>query len=281
MSAYAKVEEVERTYSSRMKLPTERPPQLMPPIMLPAMLLLSLCCLSRMEMGREWKEVPGTREPWRPLSLLKSLPRPSMLTGFEGAWRPLSVLWLLALAACSCVVRLEVWVGGDARGVVMSIGEAIATLNRSNVVGGVRVTALRLSLLSSASSASSSGRNIRSSRSKDDAARELLSRRELWIDVVCQDGWWRCSFCGHRGVGIWRLDGLEAGVLTGGLSASDSLLEGDEAREGVGGVVVAADESRMAVSGEIKSTGRRLGRQLRKGPGLGTSRRITARKGCF
>lgn len=43
-------------------------------------------------------------------------------------------------------------------------------------------------------------------------------------------------------------------MLTSGLPATDSLFDGDEASEGVGGVV-AADESRMAVSGEIKSTG--------------------------
>lgn len=81
-------EEKEEAYSSRMKLPTERPPQLMPPIRLPARLLLSRLCWSRMEMGREWNEVPSAREPWRPLA--NSLPRRSrLLPGNEGcrsAW---------------------------------------------------------------------------------------------------------------------------------------------------------------------------------------------------
>jgi len=58
---------------------------------------------------------------------------------------------------------------------------------------------------------------------------------------------------GHGGAGVpwvWGAKGLEVGgVLTGGLSASDSLLVGDEANEGVGGVAADDDESRMAVSG--------------------------------
>jgi hypothetical protein len=45
--------EHEGTYSSRMKLPTERPPQLIPAMRLPAWLVLSRRPRSRMEMGRE------------------------------------------------------------------------------------------------------------------------------------------------------------------------------------------------------------------------------------
>lgn len=74
-------------------------------------------------MGREWNEEPSASEPWRP-SPLYSLPRLSIaMAGVREGWAALLLL-PPAPAACSCVVRLEVCVGGDARGVAMSMGDA-------------------------------------------------------------------------------------------------------------------------------------------------------------
>lgn len=73
-----------------------------------------------MEMGREWNELPMLIEPGRKLSGLNSLPRRSMLAmKFGGCVSPLR-----AFAACSWLVKLDVWFGGDARGVAMSMGDA-------------------------------------------------------------------------------------------------------------------------------------------------------------
>ena len=74
-------------------------------------------------MGREWKELPMLMEPWRRLSGLNSLPRRSMLAAKAGAWSPLR-----AFAACSWLVKLDVCVGGEARGVVISMGDAVEAI---------------------------------------------------------------------------------------------------------------------------------------------------------
>jgi hypothetical protein len=109
------------TYSSRMKLPTERPPQLMPAMRLPAWLVLSRRPRSRIEMGLEWNELPiMLMEPGRRLSGRNSLPRRSMLDMKVGGWAS----ELRAFAACNWLVRLDVWEGGEARGVEMLMGDA-------------------------------------------------------------------------------------------------------------------------------------------------------------
>ena len=212
----------------------------MPAMRLPARLVLSRRPRSRIEMGLEWYELPMAMEPLRRLSGLNSLPRRSMFAANGGAWW--SPCWGRALfAACSWLVRLDVWLGGDARGVAMSMGDAEEAMPPGNfeVVEGGNV------------SSSESGRKIRSSRSNS----------------KCFCGWlsWCCHWGAHESDDD---DGREEGVCARGLLLSE-VVEGDDASEGVGGVDGitsrdSADESRMAVSGENE-----LGQSvyLRKLPG--------------
>ncbi len=74
------------TYSSRMKLLTERPPQLMPAIMLPARLSRRGRPVSRLGLAMEMG-LALTKESWRPWPMAESSDGPVVMSTSEGRSR--------------------------------------------------------------------------------------------------------------------------------------------------------------------------------------------------
>lgn len=136
------------------------PPQLMPFIRLLARLLLSRLCLSFIEMGLLWKDVPNMLLKDSALRLPKWLPRLSCMKLMDGLCCGVCCDGV-SPSALSCDVRFDVWLGGERelnRGVAMSIGEAGPAMAPVCCDGEAANSGFGWS-------SSTSGMNIRSSKS--------------------------------------------------------------------------------------------------------------------